>query len=40
VAGSDAITDENRTRYYGRNFCGNIEMECIVTSALSSWGGV
>jgi hypothetical protein len=28
---------KNRTRYYGRNFCGNIEMECIVKCALTSW---
>ena len=28
---------KNRTRYYGRNFCGNVEMECIVKSALTSW---
>jgi hypothetical protein len=27
---------KNRTRYYGRNFCGNVEMECIVKSALTS----
>ena len=27
---------KNRTRYYGRNFCGNFEMECIVKSALTS----
>jgi hypothetical protein len=27
---------KNRTRYYGRDFCGNIEMECIVNSALTS----
>jgi hypothetical protein len=26
---------KNRTSYYGRNFCGNIEMECIVNSALT-----
>jgi hypothetical protein len=29
---------KNRTRYYGRDFCGNIEMECIVNSALTSVG--
>jgi len=28
---------KNRTRYYGRDFCGNVEMECIVKSALTSW---
>jgi hypothetical protein len=27
---------KNRTRYYGRGFCGNVEMECIVKSALTS----
>ena len=26
---------KNRTRYYGRNFCLNVEMECIVISALT-----
>jgi hypothetical protein len=26
---------KNRPRYYGRNFCGNVEMECIVKSALT-----
>ena len=26
---------KNRTRCYGRDFCGNIEMECIVNSALT-----
>jgi hypothetical protein len=26
---------KNRTRYNGRNFCGNVEMECIVKSALT-----
>jgi len=29
---------KHRTRYYGRNFCGNVEMECIVKCALTSWG--
>ena len=28
---------KNRTRYYGRGFCGNVEMECIVKCALTSW---
>jgi len=28
---------KNRTRYYRRGFCGNVEMECIVKSALTSW---
>ena len=28
---------KNRTRNYGRNFCGNVEMECIVNGALTSW---
>ena len=27
---------KNRTRYYGRVFCGNVEMECIVKCALTS----
>ena len=26
---------KNRTRNYGRNFCGNVEMECIVNGALT-----
>jgi hypothetical protein len=26
---------KNRTSYYGRDFCGNVEMECIVNSVLS-----
>ena len=28
---------KNRTKNYGRYFCGNVEMECIVNSALSGW---
>ena len=28
---------KNRTRYYGRGFCGNVEMESIVKCALTSW---
>jgi len=27
---------KNRTKNYGRDFCGNVEMECIVNSALTS----
>lgn len=26
---------KNRSSDYGRNFCGNVEMQCIVKSALS-----
>ena len=35
MTGSDAITYEYRTRYYGRDFRGTIEVECIGKSALS-----
>jgi hypothetical protein len=27
---------KNRTRNYGRDFCGIVEMECIVNGALTS----
>jgi hypothetical protein len=37
LAGSVAITYENRPRNYGRNFREIFEMECIVKSALSDW---
>ncbi len=31
---------KNRTRYYGRNFSGNVEMECIVKMRTYKLDGV